>query len=109
MKTPTPVSSIKTVICDQNYWLVFFRVSSFHISIVLFLCVTEHSYQDKDFSSSIFSVFTDTTQEECIEIEVNGNNVWEWDDEDCLDKYRYICEVPRVSMNMHFGLLKTFN
>ncbi|XP_071128035.1 lectin BRA-3-like [Mytilus edulis] len=41
------------------------------------------------------TLFADSTQEDCIEIEVNGMNTWEWDDESCDDTYRYICEVPR--------------
>ncbi|XP_076071674.1 uncharacterized protein LOC143043088 [Mytilus galloprovincialis] len=41
------------------------------------------------------TLFTDTSKEDCIEIEVNNSNVWEWDDEGCDDKIRYICEVPR--------------
>ncbi|CAG2184479.1 unnamed protein product [Mytilus edulis] len=41
------------------------------------------------------TLFADNTQEDCIEIEVNGNNTWEWDDESCDNTYRYICEVPR--------------
>ncbi|CAG2215493.1 unnamed protein product [Mytilus edulis] len=37
--------------------------------------------------------------ESCLHIDFdNGNNIWEWENEDCDDDERFVCEFPRVSM-----------
>lgn len=50
----------------------------------------------------IFSFFSvnNFENDDCVRISLNAMNVWKWDDEECLDNYRYVCEFPRVSMNI---------
>ncbi|CAC5422849.1 unnamed protein product [Mytilus coruscus] len=43
-----------------------------------------------------FGCLFDISEEDCVEIEVNSSNVWEWDDEGCNDNIRNICELPRT-------------
>lgn len=43
---------------------------------------------------------------DCVEISLNAMNVWQWDDKECTENYRYVCELPRVSMNIFLYLQK---
>ncbi|CAC5422848.1 unnamed protein product [Mytilus coruscus] len=41
--------------------------------------------------------------EACVEIEFNTTpGEWQWENEDCRDEHRFICELPSVSINILF-------
>ncbi|CAC5402991.1 CLEC3A [Mytilus coruscus] len=42
-----------------------------------------------------FGEFDNFDNNDCVEISLNNQNVWKWNDEDCLENYLYICEFPR--------------
>ncbi|XP_071127309.1 uncharacterized protein [Mytilus edulis] len=50
---------------------------------------------DLSILSPPFGEFNNFENDDCVHISLNAMNVWEWDDEECLENYRYVCEFPR--------------
>ncbi|VDI22819.1 Hypothetical predicted protein, partial [Mytilus galloprovincialis] len=46
-------------------------------------------------SSPPFGEFNNFENYDCVEISLNAMNVWQWDDKECTENYRYVCELPR--------------
>ncbi|CAC5416368.1 unnamed protein product [Mytilus coruscus] len=54
------------------------------------------------FTNPPFGISSTFGSKECIDIELTGGGNWEWNDNECTKSSQYVCEVPRVSIQIFY-------